>query len=426
MEEKNIMKFAFLLVLLFFFLYDVFFSFLPTTTNVILGALGVGFFPFLLTKDVKRFDNFPMIFLFFLCLCVYAFFSLSINHSQDYSFIQKELVRAVVLPFFAAYFVALFFSKYSHRFLLNLILLVSVIQCSIIILSFFNSSIKEFVVSFQQMANREESLLTYGFRSVGLGIKFDIGSFYLSITMLISCYLYLLSGSKKNIYIAIWLIELIAGMMLARSIFLGVFFSLLFLLLFEKQFTKKMKIIMLFLLFAAALMFLFLFSPDFYSRYSDYLNWIFQYVIESDHKSDTMKALSERMYFLPDDLSTYVFGDGYFQTEKGHPYRGSDPFYMRHILYWGIPGLLLYVSLLIVLIQKLKKIFLNNQECNSFFIDFLNIFLVLIFCIYLKLDYHFFKIIFLFYWFFLFKELDANAHVFSTTNMINKKIFLDE
>ena len=195
---KNYLYILVSTVILFFYVYDCYFSFLPITTNNILGILGIIVFPYTLLSKTTFPDSFFKLVLFFLVLWVYALVSLLINQTSDFSFIQYELIRPIFLPFFAAYFVAYVLIKEikSIEFLLKIMLFLSVFQCGLVIMSFLNSSVKDFLISIQNIGEREVTYLIYGMRAIGLGIRFDFGSMYLSIAMLVCVYLYL--QSNKN------------------------------------------------------------------------------------------------------------------------------------------------------------------------------------------------------------------------------------
>ena len=101
-------------------------------------------------------------------------------------------------------------------------------------------------MSIQTIGERELNILNANIRSVGLGTRFDWGSFTMSNMMLICSYLYLTSSkSKKRFgYIAIWILQAFSGMLLARSIIIGIVISILLVILSSENSVKKLSFVL--------------------------------------------------------------------------------------------------------------------------------------------------------------------------------------
>ena len=412
------LKYLAYLFVFFFFFYDCFFSQVNYSTNSILGYVGIViFFVFnIKTKVIKMTKrDFYCLFLFFIMI-FWAIMVLFFNNSLDLTFIRNEIIRNIVFPFFSSFLVAWLGRKIIkdisdyHR----IILLVSVIQCIIILCCFVLPEFKEYIISIQTISAREILSLESGIRSVGLGTRFDFGSFTMSVALFSTSYLYLTttSSKEKNILIIIYILQVISGLFLARSISIGLIISLIFILIFDRKIIKKIR----FIFFASIIVLIIVFSiliifPEFITKYSDTFKWMFQYIPNNNTYSanspNTLKTIFEDMYFLPEHFKTWLIGDGIFSNSIGNAYKGTDPLYMRYILYWGIPGLTVFIGFLSSCVIKLRS---NGMHCfvdikdEKVYRKYLLLMFLLCCTVYVKLNYHFFKILFLIGWFIYFKQ----------------------
>ncbi|MBR1432845.1 hypothetical protein [Ruminococcus sp.] len=415
-KTASLGKWILYITIVFFFIYDCYFLHFSLTSNLIITIFG--FFIFFLTafanKEKRIHDNTLFGIILVLLMFLYALSVQVINSTSDSSFLYNELTRNIVLPFFSSYLVAFLGTKMnlSLRDLCKIMVCVSVIQCVIIMLCFFNESFKEIIMSIQTIGERELNILNANIRSVGLGTRFDWGSFTMSNMMLICSYLYLTSSkSKKRFgYIAIWILQAFSGMLLARSIIIGIVISILLVILSSENIVKKLSFVLklLITILSSIIIILNLF-PDLFIKRSDTFDWMFQYMLHSSNNSgvDTLNTLSEKMYFLPNKLSTLLYGDGLFRDERGYPYMNTDPLIMRYILYWGIPGLLLFFLYIANIVDALKKyvdIYYADEFDNKTLKLFFSLSFILICVIYFKLNYHLIKVLYLYCWYFYFYE----------------------
>ncbi len=92
----------------------------------------------------------------------------------------------------------------------------------------------------------------------------------------------------------------------------------------------------------------------------EWLTWAFKpfyYMItgqrETGHSS--MNVIKDRMLFLP-EIATLMHGDGYFTDPITNLYYGrTDLGFMRQLLFWGVPGLLLTYGTTFFSILSMKK-----------------------------------------------------------------------
>ncbi|MNR35976.1 hypothetical protein D3C85_1538570 [compost metagenome] len=72
------------------------------------------------------------------------------------------------------------------------------------------------------------------------------------------------------------------------------------------------------------------------------------------------------MYVFPDNLSTWLFGDGRMMMSDGSYYMGSDVGYIRLLFYFGMIGTFIYFLTQLFYYQKLKNL-TNNKPIKLLF-----------------------------------------------------------
>jgi O-antigen ligase len=114
------------------------------------------------------------------------------------------------------------------------------------------------------------------------------------------------------------------------------------------------------------------------------------------------------MYFIPENLKTWIIGDGMYTTDTGSPYMLTDPFYMRALLFFGIPGIMLYLSFLFIVIRRLMVRLLkdNEEDIGRSYIRLLIFVLVVNLVTLLKLDAQSFWLLFYLSWCEYFYDID--------------------
>lgn len=88
--------------------------------------------------------------------------------------------------------------------------------------------------------------------------------------------------------------------------------------------------------------------------------------------------LLKEMYVFPDNLKTWIIGDGYIENPKSDPYyigemtggyyMGTDVGYLRFIFYFGVLGLITFVYYFVALTKWCMSKFTNQQLLFLFFL----------------------------------------------------------
>lgn len=416
-------KFVFGL-LLFFYTYNVSFAFCPSVSFIEIFALigvALAFLYFIVLRKISG-VILKQIFLF----CVLFSWSLIpvFVNSSNFDFIQYELILHIIIPFFAAFFINIVGYKFiSSPFdILNYFFVASCIQSVVSILSYFFTPVKNFLLTIQVVEERVLPLIESGLRTYGIGSGFDYGSFIISYSLLITVLFYIITG--KKFYIVFYFIQAIAGFLMARSIIIGIFCSMMFLIISSSK--AKIKVDFISIVFVSVLILclvMIFFFPEILSKYSETLDWISEIFNMKD--SATVNILLGDMYWFPKTLRSLFCGDGLFLDENHVAYMHTDAMYMRYLIYGGFPVLVFFFIYLISNFVALKSdvfipVCLGANE-KKLYRQFLDMVFFMSCIIYIKLISHCFYLVFMLFWFSILQK--NNRHSCFKTNQFCRRAY---
>jgi hypothetical protein len=363
------------IILLFFYIFGVSFSFIPLNTSkvVFLYLIIIYIISFFnkqnnflkINKDIYYISIFLIILL--LLSILYTTFHSTGDFAIAYAYfiMLSETLVGIYL------FYKLYLYKYNFKGILNLFVWISLLQSIIIIMMLVSEPFRELINS---ITNKDITDLVErygGFRGFGLAgsVTYDLAVF-LSISMMFITYLISYDKTKRYFYISSWIIIFIAVLMTGRSGWLGAFLSLVILFFSVKNKNALKSIAILFLLiFTFIFLIVFILSNYYPETYEVLILKIIPYAFEmffNLYETGSMTTHSieilNHMYF-PIEIKTFFLGDGYFSNPNGFGYyMGTDAGYMRQILFYGLlPSSILYI-LYIFLFYKLylyTKIYKN-------------------------------------------------------------------
>lgn len=371
---KNI----FALILMFLYLYTISFDFLPYSTTVIFGIFGLGWFSlrFILNKIPIKINKFLITFLFLLSsIGIISIISLAINSTNDIKFISYVFSMIAIL--FSSYFVVkvLKYIKYETNFktLVNLIINVIFLQSIIALSMFLIPELKEFLLGLEQLTMQQYSRISSvsEFRIYGLGAsKTMYAGIYNGYGLILIAILFRLYkfSSKRLFFISFkFMLIFLVGMMMARTTLVGALLAITIILmprdlkatltLVKKRFTFFALVV---LIPVSVIGVLFLLSPTFKMIAGPALEYGFEMFVNLFNRGSFETASTNELktlYVFPTELKTWIIGDGYFShpTEIGKYYMHTDVGYLRLIYYFGLIGLLSYLTMHIYLIIKAYK-----------------------------------------------------------------------
>lgn len=349
-------KHLFIIILLFFYVYGVSFSFLPINTSkiVFLYLLILYSFYFFGKKQYKLVVNKDIFYisLFLIILMIFSALSTALHSTGDFSIFYAYFIMFTETLIGAILFYKLYLKAYSFKGILDLFIWISLLQALIIIMMLVFEPFRELINS---VTNKDITDLVErygGFRGFGLAgsVTYDLAVF-LSISMMFITYLISQGKDKRFFYILSWIIIFIAVLMTGRSGWIGAILSLgiLFYSFVNKNALKSILIlvIMIFIFVFLIIIILRNYYPETYEililHIIPYAFEMFINLYDSGSMSTHSTEILSHMYF-PVDIETFLFGDGYYKNPNGYGYyMGTDAGYMRQILFYGIfPSMILY------------------------------------------------------------------------------------
>ena len=230
---KKVLAFA----LLFSFIYQISYVFLPFNMPFVLGFIGLPLYVYnssaIRNKDRKYVED---ILLALLPVVIVALLSIVGNHSSDFYFVKWAIIN--VLYFFGAYFLFQLlkesFEDFSFVRLVDLFALCAVVQLSISLVMYFSPEVKDVLQSVIHESEIAKEAMERGTsRMIGFGTHFFLsGTVHAFILMMISfSFLYWkVSPLKSVVMILAYVYIAIVGTMMARTTLIGVLFSIVIIL----------------------------------------------------------------------------------------------------------------------------------------------------------------------------------------------------
>lgn len=368
-------------ILTSFYFFPFEFAILPgANTKMVLAAIGLVVCAFKLIK--RRTFSVPkeLVNLSFIAfgISLMAYFSVVYNDTPDYSYVTYFISMWVWLS--AAFVVCMSMYKVHGKLTIDLIchylIAVCVIQCALALLIDFNPIIKRIVDTY---VSQDQIFLNEVGRLYGIGAWLDVaGSRFAACLIMIAyiAYSHRFEMKEKHLllYVVSYVFITIVGNMIARTTTVGNIISIVFLLIMLKPWTIDfdiksfrmwVSIFLLVLLTAPILHYLYENNPQFKGLFRYGFEGIFSYVEDGVLETSSTNKL-KTMYVFPETLKTWIIGDGYYVN----PYR-TDPYYvgknvylsgyymltdvgyLRFIFYFGIIGLLGFMSLIVTIVKQL-------------------------------------------------------------------------
>ncbi len=331
-----------LFAVVFLFIYNICFSFIPGTirTRLIISVIGLLWF---LKNKIPR-PGVKIISGILACIFIAIIFSL-INRYFDYWFFQYLVLN--LLYVFGAFFIAKTLVRnrnISINDFLNLILVCILVHNIISLAALGISPLQTAMYYVQKLSNLElvQGMMVSKTRAVGLGDgNFFHGGAISGIGLILSLYLGKTGRISSTKCILSFLIILVSGMFIARTTICG--FAGLY-LLFNGPARDRRRLLSitlkLFIVGAAAMALFVVYA----SQYMN-LGWAFEFVFAYLEKGELETASSNQlltMYVLPDTLTSLFIGDSRMLNPDGSYYMHSDAGFIRHLFYWGVLGSLAY------------------------------------------------------------------------------------
>jgi len=391
--------FAYILVAIitscYFFPFE--FTFLSgVNTKLMLAAVGLPFlfFNMLQMKGIILSKELTFASLIAVLFSLIGFYSTDYNNTTDYAY--ATYIISMWVWFSAAYFtctlISLTHGYISVKLIVNYLAIICVFQCVIALMINFNSTVKFFVDSY--FVSGDVKFMDEAERLYGIGALLDVAGGRFSVVLMFIAVLISTDRDIRNnpwtlsFYILSFFLISVIGNMIARTTSLGMLLGIIYILLKSQLISLNIRSSSMRLwkvLLGWALLLLtfttFLYNSNLDARelmrfaFEGFFNWVETGKWET-HSTDVLKD----MWIFPDNLKTWIIGDGYFNNPiSGGFYMSTDVGYLRFIFYCGLIGLIVFCFYFIYLSFSLASRF-------PYFRDAFFMLLIIVFAIWAKVS----------------------------------------
>ena len=365
MKLLSYIKYPILLIITSFFFFPFEFVFLQgINTKMVLAAMGLVWCIVQIAMERKASidKDFFISVIFASLVSIAGFVSVVYNSTTDLTYASYIVSFFVWMggAFFVVSSIALLHGRVTPLYVINYLIATCVAQCIIALLIDGIPSVKGFVDSFLAgtgfMGKMENRLY-------GIGCALDVAGQKFSCVLVAIPFVVLnrkqVSKLQVMAYWTSYMIVAVAGNMIARTTTVGLVLSLLYICSFcvlpcFRSMQRNKRILQLLSIIVIALPII-LYSFNHNINTNKNLRFAFEgffsLVETGKWETHSNNRLAE-MLIIPDNVKTWVIGDGYFNNPNADPnfigdnpteyYKGTDIGYLRFIFYFGIVGLLLF------------------------------------------------------------------------------------
>ena len=364
---------AFIAVNMFYF--PVEYSFFPVSNSKnILAALGAVFLLFSFVHRREFIVSKDIIVLFILSTIVMAFTILSVtyNHTPERSYTAYPVSTLVWLlsAFGACSLIRFAHGKIDFPLILDYFCAACIFQCSAALLIRFIPEVRTFV---DDIFIQGQDILHEMDRLYGIGASLDVaGSRFACVLAAIPVALFVdmeKTGWKKSLlYFFCFLFISGVGSIIARTTLIGTLVGLMFIGIivlrdiFSGAASMRGNLIgmltLAVVIFIPATVIMYQYSPEMRSLLRFGFEGFFNLFETGEFRTQSSDLLLDKMIVFPEEVKTYLIGDGYFENSRNDInylgdsttlgfYMGTDVGYLRFIFLFGLPGLIA-ISLVII------------------------------------------------------------------------------
>lgn len=377
-----------------FYFFPFEFSFLPgANTKMVMAGVGL----ILLIVQLAR-QGRSLISKDFFNLSIMAgvvsligFFSVIWNNTYDYTYASYIISMWVWLS--GAYVVVQVFKRFhgcvTVELICNYLIVVCVVQCLIAFSMTQYPPLKDFVDSFLGSTGFMGKLED---RMYGIGASLDVaGSRFSAILVIIVCLMMKIADTEKRKYLALYMgafvVITVIGSMISRTTSIGALCALAYLFYLSRIYTFQLdactvRVLGWFLgvLSVAVIVSIYGYytNPIFHDNLRFGFEGFFSLAEQGKWEVHSNEIL-KNMYVFPDNLKTWIIGDGYFDNPNdAEPYytgptwhgfyQNTDVGYLRFIYYFGVLGLVAFSLFM----------FKAGKVCMNCFASYRSLFFVII------------------------------------------------
>lgn len=357
-----------LLTSLFFF--PVNFTFLPVNTKNLLAVVGLGL---LLLNMIRRKDTTiskELLILLLLSGMVSLMSLISITYNQTPDTTYVTFIRSTVIwlcsAFTVAFTIRAVHGKIDVPLVVNYLIGACLFQCVMAMLIAFIPGVQLFVDTYIQQG---QALLQQLNRLYGVGAALDVaGSRFAAVLVAIAFLLTTPTQKHTNgkaiFYTLSFIVISVVGNMIARTTTIGMIIGVVWFLLvplfnrqkvdFSSRFGKALSILLTGGILLLVSVVLYQAFPEVKKLFEFGFEGFFS-LFQTGEWNVSSNAKLETMIVWPEELRTWIIGDGYFINSRYDPnylgdatdqgfYMGTDIGYLRFIFYFGLAGLVWIIA----------------------------------------------------------------------------------
>lgn len=391
---KNQLINAINIATVFFFIYSVKFTFLPTHISRIILFISFIYFilHFLLGKVKLNPLGYKKILLWIGLYCGWISIISSTSHSIDFAFLFYNIIfvgQATIGSLCLSFWLSK--NKYSPSDIALTIQIAIVLQAIFIILGFISPSFREWTLTYIPVmySNLDPTVVLY--RSRGLTHSSGASlAFLQAIGLLISCYLFIESSTNKNHGYMNWYFPLSCSLISASILLTGrtgalvIPICLFYLLVSDVLTGLNVKRILAYILLPFMLILAFYmlrFGYDYIlggwttawgeDGFNQLIRWWTSEFFQDNEisfRTPTITRLLDRDWHLPDNWMTLLIGEVYtWDLYRGKIFAASDIGLIRRLYATGIVGTFIFYSLILNLF-KYAYTSAGNENTKKMFI----------------------------------------------------------
>lgn len=355
-----------------FYFFSFYTPLLPTNTKNTLAAIGVLFVIFELIK-LKEFSIPKQLLILLLLSGMVSIMSMiSITYNQTPDTAYAAYIRSAVIwlsgAFAVGYMIRAVHGRIDVPLVVNYLIGVCLFQCVSAILIEFIPAVRAFVDRYVMQA---QDFLTNANRLYGIGASLDVAGSRFSAVLVATAFLLVSSPKRISVgmsvfYTLSFVVITIIGNMIARTTLVGALIGIVWMILgpfilpqndkSTHAAEKGMAILGTLAVLVGISIILYNAFPDVRRLFRFGFEGFFSYFETGQWQTDSTSKL-QSMVIWPEELRTWIIGDGYFENSRQDPnylgdstnrgfYMGIDIGYLRFIYYFGVLGLIWIIAVI--------------------------------------------------------------------------------
>ncbi len=339
-------------LLIFFYLFPISFSFIPFGLTTRIWFSIFGFFLLIVKlifgKEILIQRNILKIIYLMVGFVILSFISLSINGSFDLQFVLYPFSLLLIL--FASFLIIHVFN-YNFDVIIKYLIFAILVQNILSLIMFIYPNVGQFLNSIQNISELDQ--LKFGelseLRLLGFGSSFFGSGIINCFGLLLITYSYVKSINKpyRFYYVFLFLVIGFIGVLKARTTFLGILLSIIYLIITNKKKLVRFlstSSLLIFTLGTIILSLLLKFNPNTDILLKFGFEMFDNFFTYGSLESDSTNELAE-MYQYPTELRTWIIGDGHWNSIIPGDYtyyKNTDVGFLRMIYYFGLFGTIFF------------------------------------------------------------------------------------